>query len=403
MRFTPLTMSNPPGTADPVASPSSPVDSTTRNGGLRVPVWICAVMLVLYAMYFARTLVVPIVFAGFVYLTLRPIQRRLHRLRVPDAAGAILILGSLAAMTGLVAYFVYEPLVSIGAEVPRSFGQVKDKLAGVFQHVETINEVREDMTAAAAPVDGDRDRPIEVAVTQPAWDTNVTLLSGTGSALSFVTVVVVLTYFLLAYGDEVLKSWIRMLPRLSSKKLIVGSIDDIQEAVGGYLLRVSIINAVLGVCVATAMWAWGMSYPLAWGVMAFAFNYIPILGAVAGAAILFFVALLNFDTATQAALCTATFLTLTTIEGQFITPSILGKSMNVNPLLVAVALIAFGWIWGFVGVLLSVPIVIAGQMIWDNIREVEEDRLEAANQEVPDRSAATLRLPTAKRRVSPLA
>ena len=180
-------------------------------------------------------------------------------------------------------------------------------------------------------------------------------------------------YFLLAFGDDALRSVLRGMPRLSDRKRLVGTIEDVQEAVGGYLLRVTIINFLLGVAVAVAMYFLGMPSPIVWGIMAATFNYVPIVGAVVGGIILFLVALLNFDSVTTPMLVSAVFLTLTTIEGQFITPLVLGKTMDVNPLLVVLALIVLGWIWGFMGALLSVPMLIAAQMIYANLNEDTEE------------------------------
>lgn len=139
-------------------------------------------------------------------------------------------------------------------------------------------------------------------------------------------------------------------------------IQNVQEGLGSYLAQVSCINAGLGLCVGLAMWMLGMPSPVLWGVMAFAFNFIPILGAVTGGILVFVVALVTFDPTYYAFVVTAVFLTLTSLEGQFITPAILGRSMSMSPVLVFLSIVVWGWMWGIMGVFLSVPILIAARM-----------------------------------------
>lgn len=351
-------------------------------------------MLILYAMYFARSLFVPIVFALFCYLTLRPMFRRLTRLGIPApimAAAVMGLTGIAMVVAGLVAY---EPLKDVVAELPQSVDVIKAKAEALTERFQNVSEATDELSEVAGQVSGDiEDEPIAVEIKQPALTSNVAILSSTGSLVSFLSISVVLIYFLLAFGDESLKGILRRLPTLSDKKRLVGAIDDVQDAVGGYLIRVTVINFFLGVAVAIGMYAWGMPSPLAWGVMAMILNYIPVLGAILGAGVIFLTATLSFESSVQPMLVTATFLTLTTLEGQFITPSVLGRAMNVNPLLVVLSLIVFGWIWGFMGVLLSVPLLIAGQIILDHATD-DEHEIEATmtTQRLQGRSSATIAL-----------
>lgn len=111
-----------------------------------------------------------------------------------------------------------------------------------------------------------------------------------------------------------------------------------------------------------ATWLLGMPSPLVWGVMAMTLNFIPIVGACVGVLVIFFVTLVNFEAAYFAFVVAGVYAALTALEGQLITPSILGRSMEMSPILVFLSIAIWGWMWGLIGVFLSVPILIAARL-----------------------------------------
>jgi len=324
---------------------------------------ICALMLVLYALYFARSLVVPIVTAIVLYLVLRPLVRQGRRFGIPPPVGAAGIMAGLLLLLGIGTYAVIEPAKEIFNEAPSYSLKVKDKLAFI---TDRLKEVDKATTTLADTDDEDvpatEEKPVPVEIKQPAWSGSYSYLSGTGNLVTFLTLCGALLYFLLAHGDDLLRSIMRSLPDFTARRKLVEVIQNVQEGLGSYLAQVTTINAGLGIAVGTAMWMLGMPAPALWGVMAFAFNFIPIVGAIAGAGIIFVVALVNFEPTYYAFVVALTFLTLTSLEGQFITPSILGRSMSMSPVLVFLSISIWGWMWGIMGVFLSIPILIAARM-----------------------------------------
>lgn len=349
-----------------MSATDSPVDRSTNASSDRprssVAQSVCAVMLVLYAIYFARSLVVPMLIAVFAYLTLRPLVRRGKRFGIPSAVGAALIMVSALGMVAIPVVWVIEPARKTLSRTPTYIDNVHRKLGFVFERLDDVNDATTQLSEEPENDENQTEDPVPVEIRQPAWSSNLTLVSGTGNLLSFVTIAVVLLYFLLACGDSLIRSVMSLLPDFSSKRHFFVALDRVQEGLSSYLAYVAVINALLGCSVATAMWALDMPSPMLWGVMACLFNFVPILGAFAGAGIIFIVALLNFDPTWYAFLVMAVFLTLTTIEGQFITPAVLGRSMKMNPAVVFFAIVFWGWMWGLMGVLLSVPILIAIRM-----------------------------------------
>ena len=325
---------------------------------------ICAIMLVLYALYFARSLVVPVATGIVFYLVLRPVVRYGGKMGVPSSVSAVGIMLGLLATLGVGMYLVIEPAKQTIVEAPRYLDTVKTKLSFITARLREVDDATDSIAKAADgedPQESD-ETPVRVEIKQAAWAGNLSYLSGTGSVVTFLTISGVLLYFLLAHGDDLLRRIMSSLPDFTSRRRLMEVIQHVQEGLGSYLAQVSTINLALGAAVGAAMWMLGMPSPVLWGVMAFAFNFIPIVGAIAGAAIIFVVALVSFEPTYYAFIVTLTYLTLTTVEGQFITPSILGRSMSMNPIMVFLAVSIWGWMWGLMGVFLAVPLLIATRM-----------------------------------------
>jgi len=298
-------------------------------------------------------------------------------------------------------YSVIEPAKETISEAPAYLETVKEKLSFITARLKEVDEAT-DSIAETAGADGESetdDTPVPVQIKQPAWVGNMSYLSGTGNVVTFMTISGVLLYFLLAHGDDLLRRVMKSLPDFSARRRFLEVIQNVQEGLSSYLAQVTAINAGLGATVGMAMWFFGMPSPVLWGVMAFMFNFIPIVGAIAGAAIIFVVTLVSFEPTYYAFAVTLTFLTLTTLEGQFITPSILGRSMSMNPILVFLSISIWGWMWGIMGVFLSVPLLIATRMACERYEgltplgmilgaDLPEDTGAAANETVAAHSEA---------------
>lgn len=327
-------------------------------------VWFCAALLTIYTLYIGRNLFVPIAVALFAYLTVRPVIRACSRWGIPtsvSAAGAMLVL---CLIVGGGIYLLSGPAQQMLDEVPQSMTDVKAKLGFVFEKIESVNAATEDISDTADEENiSVEDEPVPVEIKQPAWTTSSPIIAGTGNFVSFVSIAAVLLYFLMAAGDSLISSMMSALPTFSSKRRFVQIIENVQDALSSYLAWVTAINAGLGVAIAVAMWFLGMPSPLVWGVAAMLLNYIPIVGALCGIVMVFLVALVNFDHVSQAFIVAAAYASLTTLEGQFITPSVLGKSMKLSSVLVFLSVVVWGWMWGMMGVFLAVPILITVTMI----------------------------------------
>jgi predicted PurR-regulated permease PerM len=178
-------------------------------------------------------------------------------------------------------------------------------------------------------------------------------------------IALIVGFFLLLEGDTLLNNILNITPRWTDKKNTVQLVYKLEDGVSKYLLTVSLINIALGVAVAIAMWLLGVPNAMLWGVLATLLNFIPFLGALLGVVIIFLVSVFSFDSLGYALVPPSVFLILTTIEGNFITPSLVGRSVSVNSVAVLLSLILWGWLWGIGGAFVGVPLLIIFKLICD--------------------------------------
>ncbi|HEX8782968.1 MAG TPA: AI-2E family transporter, partial [Steroidobacteraceae bacterium] len=136
-------------------------------------------------------------------------------------------------------------------------------------------------------------------------------------------------------------------------------IEAIRLEVGRYYGTLAVINLLFGAITALAMWLLGMPNPMLWGAVAGVLNFIPYLGCASTLAILTIVAFVSFDRISQTVLVAASFLMLAAVEGHLIEPIFLGRRLDLNPIVVLVALWVGAWVWGIAGVVVALPILVA--------------------------------------------
>src|SRR5215469_16835048 len=150
---------------------------------------------------------------------------------------------------------------------------------------------------------------------------------------------------------------------------------DIERNLAGYLTVVTIVNIGVATIVSIGAWLIGFPNPLIFGLLAGLFNYVPYIGPAIMVIVLFGVGLVTFPSLGHAAIAPLGLIALTTAEGHFITPTIVGRRLTLNPLLVFLALAFWTWMWGPIGAFLAVPLSIIGLVISNHLIPAEEVHL----------------------------
>ncbi|EMI53313.1 AI-2E family transporter [Rhodopirellula sallentina] len=327
-----------------------------------------AVILLLGVLYVASNLFVPLAIALIAYLTLRPIVARLCGLGLSQVAATAIVIFAFFTMTAVVATVLYGPLQTWLAEAPESVNRLREKVDQVAEPLATVERAETQLSKATAGVRDDTTE-VTVSVEKPSIIDPSYLINQTGHVLAFIAAIGVLTFFMLTNGDDVLNRILNVLPDGGRRKKVLQTLAEIQNSVGTYLGQITMINIGLGVAVTLVMWAVGMPTPYLWGAMATLFNFVPYLGPIAGTAIVLVAAGTEFDSFGRALLTAVAFWATTAVEGQFVTPAILGRTLKVGSLVVLVAVAFWGFMWGLPGVLLSVPLLIVMRQVFARFDE----------------------------------
>lgn len=324
---------------------------------------VCALVLASAALYFGKEFFLPIVLGLLGALTLIPIVRWLERRGVPAALSAIVLVLALAFGLGAGAYLLSGPVSTWIADAPTVGIRLQAKLSALMGSVDNLAEAGKTVDELAQRT---KDPAVqEVVVKEPGFLSSATSSLWTG--LSRLGIALILVLFLLASGDMVYEKIVRVLPRLSDKKTAIRIVHDIERSISRYLLTITLINAGLGVAVAAAMWAIGVPSPGMIGVAAALLNFLPYLGAICGVVLTGIFAFLAIEPVGLALAAPAAYLVLTTIEGNIVTPMVLGRRLELNTVALFIGVAFWGWVWGLAGVLIAVPLMVVLKTLCDHL------------------------------------
>ncbi|MCP5353290.1 MAG: AI-2E family transporter [Chromatiales bacterium] len=319
------------------------------------------VLAALVALAEAREVFLPLATAFLLSFVFRPIVRALHSIRVPPPVTALLLVGVLGAGLTLGIYSLKEPAAEWLKEAPQSLRQLQYRIAEIR---EPISDVKAATDALDDLRNGSETPGNEVVLKTSALDE--VLFVETSATLMAVFTTLVVLFFVLGWGDRLFRNIVSALPRFRDRREAVVLVKEVEHSITVYLATISLINLVLGIVVAVVMHLLGMPNPLLWGVVAGVLNYIPYLGPAITAIILAFAAVLSFPTLGEALVVPTVFLMITAIEGNFITPYAVGSQLTLNPLLIFLSLLLWFWMWGIIGALLTVPILVCVKAVLDH-------------------------------------
>ena len=305
-----------------------------------------------YTLYFGRDFFLPIAIASTLALLFSPAIAGLSKAHIPQPVGAAIILILLLGAVVTTVVLLSAPANHWLKSAPENLQRVEEKLRALAAPAESLSR-------AAARVehltDNESSSIPKVELQKPGLLDSVWLQT---KDIAYITVeVFILLYFLLAFGDTFLLKAIQILPRLRDKKKAVEIAHGTQKGVSQYLLVMTLINLYEGTVIGLGLWLLGLPTPLLWGVLAFFANFIPYLGALLAGSTVTVVALVTFDSVGKALLAPAIYFGTNFLDN-FMAPYLFGRRLVLNPVVVFIAVMFWGWIWGIAGVLLAVPITV---------------------------------------------
>jgi len=317
---------------------------------------------VLYTLHLAAPFFLPIVLAILLNLLLSPLVRLLrNHLRMPEPLGAGILIVALLGVVGFGAYRLTPAASAWLARAPESLATLQRRIQPLRRPVEQVSEAAEKVEQAT---DMDKKTP-QVEIKGPSLTKQV--FGGTTALLSAGMVVIFLTYFLLASGELFLQKLVAVLPHLKDKKTAVRIVRETEAQVSVYLVVTTLINIGVGLVTGAALALLGMPNPVLWGVIAAVLNFVPYIGGLVNTVILALAAFLTFEDTGQALMVPIVFTVINILEGNLITPWILGRRMRLNTVAVFVGLVFWWYLWGIPGAILAVPMMATIKIACDHI------------------------------------
>lgn len=361
-----------PATAESASAPEAAASSPVLNRAIRESQLdlnarihrLLGILVVgggLYTCYFAAELILPILLALFLSLLLSPLMKRLSGSWLPRwIAALLLILISVSSVVGL-GNVLYTPASEWVARAPKVMRNVTPKLKTLMRPIAEANKVGESLSEMAG--EGKSGNNTVVVQAPP----KASLLTTTPRVLASVLAVVLLTYFFLLYGDTVLRRTLMMRSTWEQKRITVDIVRSIQNDLSRYFLTVCSTSIVLGIATTVLLWALKVENPFLWGSLAALLNLTPYVGPLIMVGLLSMVGLSQFPSLGMAFLPAAGYLGLHLLESQLATPLALGHTINLNPLAIILWLMIWGWMWGILGLLLAVPMLVCLKIVCSRV------------------------------------
>ncbi len=335
----------------PAAAGPPSSDVHRRVQAARVATVVVAVIAVGAVLSLGREVVFPIVAAALLSMLLSPIVAQFERLRLPRIAAALLVIGGVVGLVFLAIDALLGPLARSLDALPAMEG-LAHRIFRVLRFTmgEAFAKWGEAQVAHFKSSAGD------------SAASGALFKQVVGASLGLVTVLL-LAFFLLASGDLFLQKLIRVIPRIRDKVNALKIVRTVQEEVSRYLLTVTMINSGLGIVVGSVCWYFDLPNAVLWGTIVGLLNFIPYLGPLISLTLLTAAAAANFGTLAQVLAIPLSFSAITLVEGQVLTPMIVGHRVELNPVVVFIGLLFWFWLWGIPGMIVAIPLLIIAK-VW---------------------------------------
>jgi predicted PurR-regulated permease PerM len=322
------------------------------------------IILLVVALSLARPVLLPVASAFVVTMMLGPLSARAERYKIPSLVSAIVLWLLVIAVCYGVIILLGAPAVDWIGKAPEIGRSVQEKLHVLDRPLAALQEMRD----ALLPSDKKGSLGVDImSFVQPAL---LVVTPAIGQTFIFFGTL----FFMLLGRSQLRRVVVAFFDEREARLRTLKIMNDIEHNLTGYLSVVAVINVAVGICGGVAAWVAGLPDPLAWAVLGFILNFIPYIGALIVEVAMFMVGLVTFPTLTHALLAPLLFLALATLEGHFVTPSIIGHRLTLNPLTVFLSLVFWTWLWGPVGAFLAVPLLIMALVVIGHLfREDEPD------------------------------
>ncbi|HEY3861454.1 MAG TPA: AI-2E family transporter [Verrucomicrobiae bacterium] len=321
---------------------------------------------VLLLFYCARSVVLPVMLAWMGSMVLRvPVTwLRQHHIPAPLGAGVVMIILTAALGFGLMEFG--RPVANWIKTAPETLPRLRQKYHSLFA---PITRVTDALNGVPKPQNNPGKAQPAPAPLPAVGGGQIagTLFSWTGAIVAGVAETGVLMFLMMVSGDPMLYRMARILQTLGDEADAMEVCRQIQHNISKYLFSVSLINIVLGLAVGGGLALAGMPNAAMWGALATLANFVPYFGPVAGIMVVALAGLISFDTVTRGLLPAGIYLICHVLEADCLTPLLLGRRFRMNPFVIFVMLMFCAWLWGVLGALLAMPLLVTLNVVCSRV------------------------------------
>ncbi|MCQ9066461.1 AI-2E family transporter [Vibrio diabolicus] len=332
------------------------------------------VLLLVPGLYFAKPILLPIVLSTFISLLCSPFINYLEDKGLPRAITVVVTLLFLvgASIIGLAA--MSEPAKQWWSELPSIVKNVSQEVSEVTQasadHLNTPLNIASDMG-------------MDEVGNNTVFSLVKTLATTTPTILTQAMIVLFMVYFMLNHGRSLFRKSVSYLHGFAKQRQAIELVKALQKDLSRYIGTITLVNAGLGLSVGAVFFVLGLEDPFLWGAFAGVMNFAPYLGPVISMVSFGFVAYLQLESVSFMLTVVSIYLLINLIESQFVTPTLLGKRFNLNPLVIFVWLVFWGWLWGGMGLLIGVPLLVCINILVERL-ELCQSTQSQPSQTIPE-------------------
>jgi len=351
----------------PIVSDALPVDSVNSMWVSAGHGAIIGIFLLLFGvfLYFGRPILLPVSAAAVLALTLAPLIKAAQRAGIPTWVTAIVILLFGFGALSLAAMTLAKPVSEWIARAPEVGASIRDKLAVLEEPIAALHQLQTSVFGDSGGLN----------VSMPASTVVLPVVAFITPAAGELVLFFTTLLFFLVGEIELRNQFVALFGNRDAKLRFLKIMRDIERNLAGYLAVVTVVN--IGVATIVALGAWLIGFPNPWifGFLAGLFNYVPYIGPAIMVIVLFGVGLVTFPSLAHALIAPLGLVAVATLEGHLITPTLVGRRLTLNPLVVFLALAFWTWMWGPMGALLATPLSIIGLVVVQHLFPAEDVRL----------------------------
>lgn len=359
--------------SEPSDAPEKPAAALPEVPTQITAVQVIAALLLLFALSYAKGVLAPLMLALLASLALAPPVRWLSRIIPRSVASAVVVVGITAAI-GFTGYLLSDEVAAFSRRLPTIVRDVREALQSASPRQGLLPQLQQavsEFERSTEPAPASKATP--VTIVEPV-DVQRGMIAGAravGGYLGQGVMMLFLIYFLLASGDMFKQKLVKLSSeRLSQRKITLSMIDEINTKIGRFVSYQAWSGLLVGVVTWLAFTWMGVRYAGLWGVASGVLNVVPYAGptVILGASAL--AALVQFKSASMVALVAGVSLGITGLEGFLLAPTLLGQAARVNTVAVFVSIMFWGWMWGGVGLIVAVPVLMIVKTVADHVESL---------------------------------